>query len=254
MFARTGWLGLWFEHRLDYTATACSLAGQYLTCDRPSRLAGRGGPTQALRKQLHQRRFSMSNLLAPPPITARPRRPAFTESATARGAPTSIAVQAGSVSTVPMRLLMRWAAAREECVVFDIDGRYSELDLPAPPGRIVDVADSSTDELCEVLRACHRVSVLGFSKVTAASRSAVLGMALSAATAQRARTGRPRWLMIDDAETVLSDPDIPPHALDLSQRGYCLILRSSERLPPSLAATIDVVSPTGTCRVATEVR
>jgi hypothetical protein len=68
-----------------------------------------------------------------------------------------------------------------------------------------------------------------------------VGMALSAVAAQRARTGRPRWLMIDDAETVLSDPDIPPHALDLSQRGYCLILRSSERLPDSLAATIYVI-------------
>jgi hypothetical protein len=184
----------------------------------------------------------MSILLAPPPITARPRRPAFTESATSRGARASIAVQAGSVSTVPMRLLRRWAAARHECVVIDLDGRYSELDLPAP-GRIVDVADLSADELCEVVRARRRVSVLGFSHVTAESRSNAVGMALAAVTAQRAKTGRPRWLMIDDAETVLSDPDIPPHALDLSQRGYCLILRSSERLPNSLAATIYVVLP-----------
>jgi hypothetical protein len=49
--------------------------------------------------------------------------------------------------------------------------------------------------------------------------------------------------MIDDAETVLRDPDIPPHALDLSQRGYCLILRSSEKLSDSVAATIEVVLP-----------
>jgi hypothetical protein len=99
----------------------------------------------------------------------------------------------------------------------------------------------STQELLALLRSRFTVSVLGLSYVPAAFRGAALGMALCAVAGHRARTGRPDWLMIDDADAVLSDPDIPPHALDLAGRGCCLVMRSSLGLPDSLAASIDVV-------------
>ena len=157
----------------------------------------------------------------------------------------NIAVWAGAVSGVPMQLLRWWAKDGQECVVIDIDGRYAQIDLPAPAGRYVDAARLSADGLRAVLRTRHGVCVLDFSHVPAAFRSAALGRALSVVAAHRARTGQLHWMMIDDAETVLSDPDIPPHVLDLSQRGYCLVMRSTHGLPDPLTASIDVIVGSG---------
>jgi hypothetical protein len=126
----------------------------------------------------------------------------------------------------------------QECVVVDIDGRYAQLDLSTQDGRTIDVADMYEEELRALLHARYRVSVLDFSHVPAASRSTTVGMALSVVAAHRARTGRPHWLIIDDAETVLNDPDIPPYALDLSEGGYCMVIRSPDGLPGSLAASV----------------
>jgi hypothetical protein len=156
----------------------------------------------------------------------------------------NIVVRSEAASTVPAQLLRWWATGRHECVVIDIDGRYAQFDLPAPAGRHVDVADVSADQLRAVLRTHHGVSFLDFSHVPAASRSTALSRALSVVAAHRARTGPRHWMMIDDAETVLSDPDIPPHVLDLSQRGYCLVMRSPEELPDSLVPSIDVIAGT----------
>ena len=38
------------------------------------------------------------------------------------------AVQADPLSTVPMQLLRGWAAAGQECIVVDIDGRHAPID------------------------------------------------------------------------------------------------------------------------------
>jgi len=97
-----------------------------------------------------------------------------------------------------------------------------------------------TEEL-HALLSTRSVSVLGISRVPFSSRSTTVGMALTVVAAHRARTGRPHWLMIDDAESVLLDPDIPSYALDLSAPGYCLVMRSLDGVPHALAASIDVV-------------
>jgi hypothetical protein len=152
----------------------------------------------------------------------------------------NIAVRADFVSTVPMQFLRPWTQG-QECVVLDIAGRYAQFDPSTLDRRNIDLTGVYAEELRALLRARYTVSVLGFSHVPVDSRSTAVGMALSAVAAHRARTGRPHWLMIDDAETVLNDPDIPPHALDLSEGGHCLVMRSLDRMPDSLAASIDVV-------------
>lgn len=63
---------------------------------------------------------------------------------------------------------------------------------------------------------------------------------LSLVQAERRRTGRPHWLTIDGAELVPSEPQIAPHALDLSYRGHCLIMRRPDAIPASLASSIDI--------------
>jgi len=157
----------------------------------------------------------------------------------------NIVVRGEAVSSVPTQLLRWWATGRHDCVVIDVEGRYAQIDLLAPGGRYVDVAQVSMDQL-RVLRTHQRgVSVLDFSHVPAAVRSRALGRALSVVAAQRARTGHPQWMMIDDGEAVLGDPDIPPHVLDLSQRGHCLVLRSTDGLPDALATSIDVIASSG---------
>jgi hypothetical protein len=132
-------------------------------------------------------------------------------------------------------------APGQECVIVDLDGRYAQLGLSAPDGRIIDVANVREEELRALLRARFRVSVLDCSRCPDDSRSKAVGMALSVVAAHRAQTGRPHWLIIDDAETMLNDPDIPPHALDLSVGGHCLVIRSPDGLPGSLATSIGVV-------------
>jgi hypothetical protein len=185
----------------------------------------------------------VSIVCAPPIATFTPLQSAAT---TAVPAPpdkpdANIAVRADADSSAPMQLLRGWATAGQECVVIDIDGRYAQIDLSMPGSRQVEVADVVAEELRTRLWTRYPVSVLGFSHVPADSRSMAVGMALSTVAAHRARTGRPHWLMIDDAETVLHDPDIPPHALDLSERGHCLVMRSLDTVPDSLAASIDMV-------------
>jgi hypothetical protein len=157
----------------------------------------------------------------------------------------NLLVRGEAFSSVPTQLLRWWAPGRHDCVIIDIDGRYARIDLPAPDGRHVDVAHVSMDQLREVLRGRSGVSVLDFSHVPAAVGSTTLARVLSVVAVHRTRTGHPHWLMIDGAETVLSDPGIPPQVLDLSRRGHCLVMRSTEGLPDSLAASIDIVVGSG---------
>jgi len=153
----------------------------------------------------------------------------------------NLLVHGEAVWSVPAQLLRWWAPGRHDCVVVDLEGRYAPIDLPAPGGRYIDVAHVSADQLREVLRARHGVAVLDFSHIPAALRGTALTRVLSVVAKRRARTGHPHWMMIDDAETVLSDPDIPPHVLDLSQPGHCLVMRSTHGLPDALTASIDLV-------------
>jgi hypothetical protein len=154
----------------------------------------------------------------------------------------NIVVQGEAVDTVPLQLLRWWASAGHECVVIDMDGRYAQIDLPAPASGYVDLAEVPADQLGAVLRTRYGVSVLDFSHLPGASRSMSIGRALSVVAAHRALTGRLHWLMIDDAQMVLSDRDIPSPAINLCQRGYCLVMRSPERLPASFPATIDFIA------------
>jgi hypothetical protein len=153
----------------------------------------------------------------------------------------NLLVRGEAVGEVPALLLRWWAAGRHDGVVIDIDGRYAKISPPDPGSRYIDVADASGDELYEVLQGRRGVSVLDFSNVPTGVRTMALGTVLSVVAAHRARTGHPHWMMIDDAETVLLDPGIPPHVLDLSRRGHCLVTRSAEGLPDSLTATIDLI-------------
>jgi hypothetical protein len=156
---------------------------------------------------------------------------------------------------VAMQLLRHWVAAGYACVVIDLADRYSQFSIPgawlsdpdaakAPEAVELSLVDGSrlcSEELNEVFSERSRVHVVQFPHTSPARRSAAIVLTLTAIRVQRARTGRPHWLVIDDAESVVFDPAIPPHAMDLTESGHCLILRAGGELPGSLTGSIDVV-------------
>ncbi len=155
---------------------------------------------------------------------------------------------------VPRRLLAEWVAAGYQCLVVDPFGRYwgggAEEGLPRAT-RIgyggssggQEFEDDVGQRVSGLLDAAERIVILDMSALKARDRSLAVTETLLAVQRERARVGRPHWLVIDDAEVVLSDPDLPPEALRLSARGHCLILRAHERPPASLAGVVDVVLP-----------
>jgi hypothetical protein len=144
----------------------------------------------------------------------------------------------------PTQLISRWAAAGYSSVVLDLGGRHRQ-------GLLVDATASGwLDTFQAALQALPATIVLDLAGVTS-RRSAILAAALAAIRARRHGSGRPHWLVIDPAEPVLADPDLPPEVFDLRRRKYCLVLRDHDWAPPArepLAARVDVVIPCGpTC-------
>jgi hypothetical protein len=139
------------------------------------------------------------------------------------------------------RLLRGWLRAHYECVVIDVAGGHDpDLEHWLPPGARTDVSVLRGDDLTDLLHAHPACLVLDCSRLAGRARSEAITAALSVVGAERARTGRPHWLIIDGAEQVLRDPDIPPHALDLATPGHCMILRTAADLPAAIAGSLDV--------------
>ncbi len=172
------------------------------------------------------------------------------------GARANVVICASRLSEpdVPWRLLRGWVAAGYRCVLIDPLGRHRRgTSAPYLPGAAVArlggtgepeaLRERITDEVTGLLVADHPLLLLDLSGEPPRRRSLVASAALLAVQEFRARTGRPHWLVIDDAEVVLGDADLPPEALRLSERGHCLILRSQPRPPASLARGVDLVLP-----------
>jgi hypothetical protein len=65
------------------------------------------------------------------------------------------------------------------------------------------------------------------------ARSLATGRALAAVQRLRARSGRPEWVLLEDAQDLLHQPDLPPSALRLADGGYALGVRDGATLPRS---------------------
>jgi hypothetical protein len=157
---------------------------------------------------------------------------------------------------VPLQLAGRWSTAGYQTLVLDLGGWSSRrstgwgaegLDAGAGLGHDglrVDARSASwSQELAAALNAHRGLTVLALAQLEGRARSVALGAALSNARTRRSRTGRPHWLVIDPVEEALSDPDLPPHALDLNERGHCLVLRRHAAVPSWLVAAVDVFQP-----------
>jgi hypothetical protein len=127
------------------------------------------------------------------------------------------------------QIVARWRAAGESFVVLDVSGRHVDA---LAPGRI-DVARSRPLEPVEIDAALHRTgyAVLDASHVARAARPAVLRDVLNAVEGLRIGLGRPRWVLVDDADQVLRAVDRPPRWLPLGEGGYCVAARNGHALP-----------------------
>jgi hypothetical protein len=132
-------------------------------------------------------------------------------------------------------LIARWRAVGTEFVVVDERGRHGE-DLAS--GRL-DLARCATTLDATGIDATVRragYALLDASNVPRAARPLVLGRALTAVQLLRTHSGHPQWVLIEDAQDLLRQPGIPPHALRLDDGGYCLAVRDGAPLPVAASA------------------
>jgi len=126
-------------------------------------------------------------------------------------------------------LLARWRRDGTTFVVVDERGRHRDA-LAA--GRL-DLTRAAVRDLPWIDATMHRAGfvLLDAGNVPRVSRPQVVGRALTAVQRLRARTGRPEWILVEAAQDVLRGPGIPPHALRLSDGGYCFVARDGGSLP-----------------------
>jgi hypothetical protein len=159
------------------------------------------------------------------------------------------------VRDVPLQLAQRWSHAGYQTVVLDVDGGSARWSAAwaaegLEPGDRLDLNDVHIDasatawseQLQSALRIHPQLVTLTVSDLAGTARTNALATALTCMRTQRLATGRPHWLLIDSAESVLEDTGLAPHVLDLRDRGHCLVLRRHAPSPPWLG-NIDVVQP-----------
>jgi hypothetical protein len=151
----------------------------------------------------------------------------MTRASTPATAPSGTTVTRDAVTD----LIARWRHDGVTFAVLDERGRHrAEL----AEGRL-DLTHASVTDARWVEATLHRTGYVLFDacNVARSARPPVLGRALTALQRLRARTGQPEWVLIEDAQDVLSDPAIPPHAIRLADGGYCLAVRDGGTLPAS---------------------
>jgi hypothetical protein len=131
-------------------------------------------------------------------------------------------------------LMARWRRMGATFVVVDQRGRHRDqladgrLDLTRASAADADWIDAGLYRNGYVL--------LDACNVPRERRPLAVGRALAAVQGLRTRTGRPEWIVVEDAQDLLRSPDLPPHALRLADGGYCLVARDGAVLPAHLRA------------------
>jgi hypothetical protein len=126
-------------------------------------------------------------------------------------------------------LITRWRVAGTSFVVVDERGRHA-AELAA--GRF-DLTRAATIDTAWIEAVLHRVGyvLLDACNVPRDARSYVLGRALAVVQRLRARTGQPGWVLLEDAQDLFDQPDLPPSALRLAGGGYALAVRDGATPP-----------------------
>jgi hypothetical protein len=131
-------------------------------------------------------------------------------------------------------LMARWRRTGTTFVVVDERGRHRD-ELAA--GRLDLTRASAADaEWIDAGLHRHGYVLLDACNVPRERRPFAVGRALAAVQRLRTRTGRPEWIVVEDAQDLLRRPDLPSHALRIADGGYCLAARDGAVLPAHLRA------------------
>jgi hydroxymethylpyrimidine pyrophosphatase-like HAD family hydrolase len=107
-------------------------------------------------------------------------------------------------STLATALTERMIEKNLEFCIFDPEGDYDELEHAVSTGDAK--APPMPDEAFELLRKLAANVVINTQALSAAERPAFFAKLLPRIASLRARTGRPHWLLIDEAHHVMSAP------------------------------------------------
>ena len=144
-------------------------------------------------------------------------------------------MSSGGKSTLATALLERFVGQAFQVCVFDPEGDYAEFRLAVVVGDAK--APPHLTEILKVLNRPDNSIVINLLAVSVEDRPAAFSRFLSAIVELRARTGRPHWILVDEAHHVLPAPRDP----------------SMTALPPALPATVFVaVDPAAIARTALE--
>lgn len=147
-------------------------------------------------------------------------------------------------STLTTGLLERLSAANYQFVIVDPEGDYTELEFAVAlgsPGRAPLV-----DEVLDVLRDPARNAVVNLLGVSLDHRPAFFDQLLPALLEMRTRTGRPHWLVIDEAHHLLPGGGHPSeHHHPAELHGTVMITVHPESVAPRALETVAVLLAVG---------
>jgi hydroxymethylpyrimidine pyrophosphatase-like HAD family hydrolase len=163
----------------------------------------------------------------------------------AHGPPSLIVGASGSgKSTLATRLLEELAERAYQFCVIDPEGDYLELDQATVLGDADHPA--SVDQALELLEVPAQSCVLNLLGIPLAERPAFVDALLPRFQELRARTGRPHWIIADEAHH-LFPPEWQPGALTLPDEiaNLLLITVHPERVSPALLGRVAVAFAVG---------
>ncbi len=146
-------------------------------------------------------------------------------------------------STLTTGLLERFSERGYQFLILDPEGDYASLELAVvlgAPARAPLVA-----EVLDVLRDPTQNVVVNLLGIAVDSRPAFAAQLLPALSDLRARTGRPHWLVIDEAHHLLPTAWEPAAELAVRPRGTVYVTVHPGSVNPKVIATIDTVLAIG---------
>ena len=150
----------------------------------------------------------------------------------------------GGKSTLTSGLLERLAAAEYQFVILDPEGDYAEMKhavVLGSPQRAPLV-----EEALAVLEASNRNAVINLLGVSLADRPAFSDSLLPRLQELRARTGRPHWIIVDEAHHLMPTAwAFTPQTLPRLLRGMLFITVHPESVAPAVLESVDLLLVVG---------